>query len=107
MSEELIIAILGGSASAAIVSGVTQIILWILNNRKKKDESGEKCVSGLQVLLYDRVKYLGLRHIEHGYISAEDLEDLQRMHKIYHNDLNGNGYLDNIMKRVNELPLKQ
>lgn len=106
MSVEMVVSIISGSAAAAVVSGVTSIVLWILNNKKQKDTSGEKCISGLQVLLYDRIKYLGLHHIERGYICAEDLEDLQRMHKIYHNDLNGNGYLDNIMTRVNKLPLK-
>lgn len=107
MTAETLVAIISGSAAAAVVSGVTSIILWVLNNRKKKDETSERCVSGLQILLYDRIKHLGLKYIEEGCIYAEDLEDLKRMHKIYHDELNGNGYLDNIMGRVNALPLKQ
>lgn len=98
-----ILALLSGSASAAVVSGIVSIVLWLLNNRKKKSA----CEMGLQILLYDRIKHLGLRYVEDGEIYAEDLEDLQRMHKVYHDTLNGNGYLDNIMKRVNALPLKQ
>ena len=103
MGPEMVITVLSGSAAAAVVSGVTSIVLWWLNNRKKKSA----CEMGLQILLYDRIKHLGLHYIEDGEIYAEDLEDLQRMHKVYHDTLAGNGYLDNIMKRVNALPLKQ
>lgn len=107
MNTEILAAIVGGSAAGAFISGAFSVVLWILNNRKKKDAASERCVSGLQILLYDRIKHLGLKHIAEGDIYAEDLEDLQRMHKIYHDELDGNGYLDSIMKRVKELPLKQ
>lgn len=103
--NELIIAILTGSFAAAIVTGATQIILWVLNNKKKGNERDADIIEGLQLLMYDKIKYLGLKYIERGCITAEELEDLERMHKCYHDRLDGNGYLADIMKKVRMLPI--
>ena len=76
----------------------------------KEDKSTEKTdnlTCGVRVLLYDRIKYLGKSHLDHGYITADDLEDLTSMHQVYHNQLGGNGFLDNVMKQVNNLPIKK
>lgn len=105
MTKELLVSILSGSAAAAVVSGITSVVLWYLNNRKKDDEKIKNLTDGVQVLLYDRIKYLGVHHIEAGEIAPEDLEDLQRMHKTYHDQLGGNGYLDTIMSKVKKLPV--
>lgn len=107
---EIAIAIISGGAAAAIVSGVIQIVLWKLNRKalKEDDETkGEKDIkAAVRVILYDRIKYLGRSFIAKGSISAEDLEDLMSMHKIYHDDLDGNGFLDNVMRQVKNLPIK-
>ena len=63
-------------------------------------------IAGLRILLYERIKFLANTYIRHGYISSEDLEDLISMHKIYHGPLKGNGYLDELMGRVKNLPIK-
>ena len=34
------------------------------------------------------------------------MEDLIQMHKIYHDDLEGNGYLDKVMADVQKLKIK-
>ena len=59
-----------------------------------------------RTILYDRIKHLGKSHIADGYITVEDLEDLTTMHEVYHDPdkLNGNGFLDNLMKTVKNLP---
>ena len=36
----------------------------------------------------------------------DELEDLISMHSAYHDTLKGNGYLDELMRRVNTLPIK-
>lgn len=105
MGAELIVAVLTSGVAAAIVSGATTVIIWILNNKKKKDDENTGIFNGVQVLLYDKIKYLGVKHIEAGGISAGDLEDLKRMHKIYHDELKGNGFLDDIMNHVEKLPI--
>lgn len=110
-TTELLIAILGGSASAAIVSGVVQVILWKLNHKATKEDKETKhekhIKNAICVILYDRIKYLGRRHLENGFITAEDLEDLMSMHKVYHDDLDGNGFLNSIMAQVKALPIRK
>ncbi|NCB51339.1 MAG: hypothetical protein EOM54_05595 [Clostridia bacterium] len=88
--------------SSSVVSGVVSIITMIINRKDKNN----KQTAGLRILLYDRIKHLGRCYIEAGEVVFDDLEDLDAMHKVYHDDLNGNGYLDNIMMRVHALPLK-
>ena len=107
--SELIVPILGGSAVAALITGSVQIILWKLNRKAKKQDGEsnfEKHIkNAMCVILYDRIKYLAKHHIGVGYISVEDLEDLTKMHNSYKEDLDGNGFLDNLMNQVRALPL--
>jgi hypothetical protein len=106
---ELLTVIIGGGTVAALISGTVQIVLWKLNRKaKKQDEEsdGTKHIkSALCVLLYDRIKYLGRHYIGTGFITVEDLEDLTKMHTSYKNDLDGNGFLENLMGQVKALPL--
>lgn len=95
--QQIFLAILGSSALASLISGV----IGLIANRKKQETGVE---AGVRILLYDRIKHLGIKHIEKGYITHDEYEDLGRMHAVYHNALNGNGFLDNIMEQVNELP---
>lgn len=95
---EIIAALLGGSALSAIISG-----LFGLAQTKRRRKDG--VAAGVQALMYDRIKYLCKSHLARGQIASNDLEDLIRMHQIYHDDLNGNGYLDELMDAVEELPI--
>ena len=93
---EIYIAIIGSSALSAIISGIMSII-----RDRKLCKDGVR--EGVRQLLYDRIKFLGRKYITAGEVSAEDLEDLIDMHKIYHTQLGGNGFLDKIMERVQNL----
>jgi hypothetical protein len=97
---EIILASCGG----ALVGGLFSVITWILNRRAvKKDKSEAQkggIAAGVQILLYNQIKTLACAHIKKGEITTEDLEDLMRMHKIYHDELHGNGYLDELMHAV-------
>ena len=95
---ELIIAVIGSGALSAVISGVFTLVL-----RKKQREDGVS--AGVRQLLYDRIKYLCKEHIARGYIASNDLEDLSRLHKIYHDDLAGNGFLDDLMAEVRRLEI--
>lgn len=106
MTVEVATLILGSSVIAAAVSSVTNIIMWFLNNQKQKDDRNDDIINGLQVLLYDKIKQSGLEYIARGEICSDELEDIERMHKIYHDKLDGNGFLDDVMKQVKNLPLK-
>lgn len=96
--QPIIIAIIGSGALSALISG----IFGLIQNRKKSKNGVQE---GVQLLLYDRIKYLGKHYIADGQISSDDLEDLVRMWECYHNDLNGNGYLDKLMAAVQKLPI--
>ena len=94
---EILIAVLGSSVLASLISG----IFSACTNRQKKDSGVE---AGVRILLYDRIKYLGTHYIERGYIASDEYEDLIKMHKVYHDSLRGNGFLDDIMEQVKHLP---
>ena len=125
---ELLLAILGSSCGAAAVAGIFGVIQWGLNRKATKEDKAadrsvasckargeeiqrvEKRVDSLYVAnriqLYDRIKHLGKAYIRQGEISPEDLKDLIDMHRCYHDDLGGNGFLDEVMEQVRHLPIK-
>ena len=99
MIIELFIAVIGSGALSALISGIFSLI-----NEKKHKQSG--LYAGVRELLYDRIKTNAKCYIKKGYISTEELEDLIGMHNIYHDELYGNGYLDELMNKVKSLPIK-
>ena len=98
MVQTFLIAIISSSALSAIISGLFSMAA---SKRKKHDA----VTAGVRQLLYDRIKHLCKDHLSRGYIASNDLEDLRRMHKIYHDDLGGNGFLDNLMDAVGRLEI--
>lgn len=96
---QIALAIIGSGALSAIISGIFALV----QTRLKRSDGVSK---GVQILLYDRIKFLGKHYIASGTVTTEELEDLIAMHKIYHDDLGGNGYLDELMKAVKTLPIK-
>jgi len=98
LSEAIIIAILGSSSIATII---TAIINAIITHSK----SYNSLLEANRILMKDRIKHLGNSYIQRGSITSEELQDLHEMHECYHN-LGGNGFLDTIMSNVNRLPLK-
>lgn len=94
----LTIAIIGSGAFSAVVSAVISAI----TNRKKKQTS---TTLGLMVLLEDRIDFLATCYIKQGFIVLADKDRIHRMWHVYHNVLGGNGYLDEKMGLVDELPV--
>ena len=93
---EILIAVLGSSAVASLISG----IFMLINNRRRRKTGLE---SGIRILLYDRIKELGAQYIKQDRITFEQYEDLLKMHSVYHSELGGNGFLDDIMRRVKSI----
>ena len=97
----------GSSVIGSIVTLVGTIIIKKMDRKDKRTEhltAFEKHIQkAVCVMLYDRIKYLGKRYIHEESITAEELNDLQKMHTVFHEDLNGNGFLDALMKHVKEL----
>ncbi|PWM20091.1 MAG: hypothetical protein DBX49_01175 [Clostridia bacterium] len=104
--NEILTAVLGGSVGAALITGIFGIIKWYMERKAQKNDKEDDVKTALRMLLYDRIKHLGKAYIQKGEISIENLEDLMQMHKVYHNNLNGNGFLDDLMETVRSLPRK-
>jgi len=103
-----LIAIISGGVGAAIVSVVGSLLLARQAQRIKSEDTESADVKalkeGITWLMYDRILYLSKHYVAAGQISWEDLRILTEMHRVYHDRLGGNGYLDEIMRDVKALP---
>lgn len=114
MSDAVLIAIigglLGGSAVAAIVNAIAEGVRQRRKRKYEKDDGKDKDIEGLKAaskwMLFDRIRYLGLKYTSEGSVDFDDRRVLNEMHHCYHYGLGGNGDLDNLMQEVNKLPLK-
>jgi hypothetical protein len=121
---------LGGGVGTALVGGIFTLIQWRLNRKAAREDLAEatstaSCaargqeirdlkrlvnvlVEADRTILYDRIKHLGKSYIARGYITVEELEDIDLMHEVYHNKdkLGGNGFLDSLMKTVHALEVR-
>lgn len=107
---EILIAVLGGSAVAALINQLGEYIRARKTHEEttetKEDEDIKALKEAMKFLMLDRIKYLGQTYIKAGEIDFDDRRILHSMHSIYHNSLDGNGDLDALMDQVNKLPLK-
>lgn len=108
---EVVAAIVGGGVGAAIVTVIGQL-LTARQARKYQAEDKEAAditalKAGMKWLMYDRIRFLGLKYVEEGVVDFDDRRTLREMHSVYHFGLGGNGDLDNLMATVDKLPLKQ
>lgn len=117
--------LLKSATGAGIVAGLFGLVQWRLNRKAQREDKAadskaascaergaeikalQQTVNALIVadrtILYDRIKHLAKAYIKRDWISVEEYEDLKRMHKVYHDDLDGNGFLDAIMDEVDHL----
>ena len=122
---ELLVKLLGNAFGGAIVAGLFGLIQWRLNRKAQLEDKADdakvatcaargKEIKELQstvnslivadrTILYDRIKHLAKAYIKRAWISVEEYEDLKRMHQVYHDELNGNGFLDAVMAEVEKL----
>lgn len=122
---DILLELLKSAFGAALLAGFFGIWQWRLTRKAQKEDKAadtksancaargaeikqlQDTVNALIVadrtILYDRIKHLAKSYIKRGWISVEEYEDLKRMHKVYHDELGGNGFLDDIMKEVNKL----
>lgn len=92
--------------SAVTGSGVTAIILALLQRKWARDDKSDAIVEALKVLMVDRVRHLGQAYIAAGSVSLSDKEALEEMHRAY-KALGGNGHLNTVMEEVDELPIRK
>lgn len=87
-------------------SGLTAIVLAILQRRWSCQDRQDAIVDGLKVLTVDRVRYLGRTYIKAQSITLEDKENLEDMYRAY-KALGGNGHLETVMDEVERLPVTE
>lgn len=92
--------------TAVTGSGVTAIVLALLQRKWARDDKSDAIVEALKVLMVDRVRHLGQAYIAAGSVSLADKEALEEMHRAY-KALGGNGHLNTIMAEVADLPLRK
>lgn len=95
----LAVAILSSSALSSVIG-------FFLSRRAEKDKSKNGLYIATRQTYYRRIKHDCQKYLERGYIHADELEDLIEDHRIYHDVLGGNGYLDKLMEEVKALPIK-
>lgn len=98
MTGTIFVAVISSSALAALING-------IFSERQRKRDDKEWMRTAIRHSYYLRIKHDGKRHIDAGRITAEELEDIIEDHRIYHDELKGNGYLDCIMSEVKSLKI--
>lgn len=97
---------ISGAAGAALITAVAGFILYKIKRRDSMKDAGKAEIVALRMLMYDRIKHNAKACIARGYITSEELEDLISMHKVYHDVLHGNGFLDELMEAVKHLPIR-
>ena len=98
----ILLAVIGSSGVASIVVALLQRH-W--SKKDKEDGRIDALVKAQQVMMIDRVRYLGKCYIDDGHIALADKENLAAMYAAYR-ALGGNGHLETIMAEVNRLEVK-
>ena len=59
--------------------------------------------AGLREILYDRIKFLCKKYESEGKMREEEYKSLKRMWQVYHESLEGNGFLSSEMEVIEKL----
>lgn len=127
--ENWMYAIATGVTGAAVIKLFDNVIQWYLQRKAAKEDRVEEndraeikkikqweqnmetkvnaLINADMLIMLDRIRYLGQRYVADNEVDFDDRRILNQMHKSYHDDLGGNGDLDELMKAVNALPLKK
>lgn len=98
----IILSVLGSSSVASVIVAILQHH-W--SKKEKKDERIDALVAAQQVMMIDRVRFLGRCYIQNGEITLADKENLVSMYNAY-KALGGNGHLETVMREVDQLEVK-
>lgn len=103
---ETIYAVLGGAASAALISGTITLIQFFINRKDKKNTNEDVQTKALQYLMLYIIQSRCEEYIKRGSISLHERRSLRHWHDLYHNGLGGNGDADLLMEEIDHLPHK-
>lgn len=104
MRSEIVALIITAAASIIAGNGFWQ---WIISKRERassKQDDTDALTSLIMGLASIKGQELGFSYIRRGYITADELKDLEKY--IYnYRELGGNGVLERLMEEVLKLPL--
>lgn len=101
--NEVVLAVIGGSCGAAIVTGAVSLIQFFVSRKDKKSGIQEARDKALRYLMLYIIEERAKQHIRDGRITLEERRRLHHWHKVYHDGLGGNGDADALMAEVDEL----
>lgn len=102
---EIVLAIVGGSCGAAIVTGTVSLIQFAVNRRDRKSGKAAALQKALRYIMLYIIQERAKEHIQEGKITLEDRRSMHHWHDLYHNGLGGNGDADALMKQLDKLEL--
>ena len=92
---------------AIIGTGIfNTLINYAISSHEKKKEKESGVQKASRLLMKTQLRSLCMHYIQQGWIYQDELEDIITMHSCYHDDLNGNGFLNKLMTKVNELEVR-
>ena len=99
----VIVALLTSTALWGVVSKVILKRMELAAKRSKADEAERKLLVGLA---HDRIIHLGMVHIDRGYITQDEYENLQVYLYEPYAEMGGNGSAKRVMEEVRKLPIR-
>ena len=81
--------------------GFWTLLQTIIANRQKKKSAESRLILGLA---FDRICERAERHLEDGYISTDDYNDLIKYLYAPYKEMGGNGTVERLMLQVKALP---
>jgi len=101
--NDVMIAIIGGSVTALIVSAFGFYIVKIRGILKKQSAEQEAIRKGMKALLRDRIVQMYNQYMPMGRMPIYARENVQSLHDEYR-ALGGNGVIDGLVKKLMRLP---
>lgn len=100
---EALYAVIGGATGAAAVTGIFSLIQFFIRRKDKSKEKESSQNKALRYLLLYNIQERCKEHIRAGRISIEERRLIHKWHYLYHNELNGNGDADALMREIDNL----
>ena len=89
-------------AILASLPALATLVYTIVKDKRANHSALNRAVG---FLLLRSIRHNATECIARGYITEEELAELEESYKLYHDDMGGNGYADTIMSQARKLPI--
>ena len=104
--KEVLLSVLGGSAGAAVVTGLFSLLQYLIKRKDKKSGKHNAERKALRYLMLYIIQERCKETIARGWTTLEERRSIGDWHDVYHDGLGGNGDADALMQQVKALPLR-